>query len=725
MRYLCLDFETFSEADIKAVGGYEYSLHPSTEIICAAWSFLDEDKYYAWGFLPREGQPFKEKQKYIAKVKDVTDNTGIVTYKEVPRSRTVSFKRYSVGSFGWDQLWKMHEDVQREDVVISAFNSSFERNIWENVGVPKYNFPSLKRFGLKKYYCTMARGRLHSLPGSLGNVAKALGLEQLKDESGKSAMLKISQPRKPSKTNLNERDLTPEKWKKTIKYCVNDVRVEKAISKSLRKFDNIGPGEYDLWLLDQKINSRGIRLDRETILQSIKIVEEADTYLNEELHKITEDESWGLSQREPLITWFSENGLQTTSVAKDNIDNYLKMDDIEPDVRRVLELKKEHSKASVKKYYAMEKLTRSDGYARNGLIYCGAGKTGRWSGAGIQFHNLARGFALNTADGSVFTKMPKVDRIESMIDSLRTGSYDKVNNFFGNPLEVASTMLRSMVVPDPGFKMYFSDYSSIESRILAWLSGEHQILDIYYKGDCLYKAMAGEIYNLDDPQSLGKKSQERTVGKVAILGLGYGCGALSFQTFALDQYGVFLTIDECEDIVKVFRSTYSNIRNYWYQTGDAAISAIRNPGEAFYAGKCAYYRRKKDGALFCRLPSGRKLVYFSPSIQQEKKPWGWVDQIYYYGLHPKSKQWCKLSTYGASLVESQCQGFSRDVMAPAMTRLENAGHPVNFTVHDEIVGQTDPSTDPKTIEDLMCEPMDFYDGLPLAAECEMAQRYRK
>jgi len=725
MRDLCLDFETFSEADITKVGGYEYSIHPSTEIICAAWSFIDEDKYYAWGFLPQAGQPYKQKEKYIAKVKDVTDATGIVTYKDVERSRTKSYKRYSIGSFGWDRLWEMFEQVQRDDVRISAFNSVFERNIWENVGVKKYGFPSLKKFGLEKFYCTMARGRLHSLPGSLGKAAQALGLDTLKDEAGKGNMMKISQRRKPTKLDLNERDFTPAKWKATIKYCVNDVKVEKAISKSLRKFEDIGPGEYNLWLFDQLMNQRGIRLDRETILKTIDIVEEADVYLNEELHKITEDESWQLSQREPLITWFAQNGLQVTSVKKENIENYLRLPDLDTDVRRVLELKKEHAKASVKKYYAMDKLSSSDGYARNGLIYCGAGKTGRWAGSGIQFHNLARGHALDAAKGSVFSKMPKTDQIEMMVSSLRTGSYRKVNNMYGNPLEVASTMLRSMVIPDDGKQMYFCDYSSIESRILAWLTDEKSILDIYNRGDCLYKEMAGGIYNLDDPQSLGKKSQERTVGKVAILGLGYGCGAKSFQTFAEDTYGVILTLTECEDIVKAYRTKYSIIKNYWYRTGDAAIAAIRNPGEAFYCGKCAYYRRKNNGALFCRLPSGRKLVYFDPSIQKEKKPWGWVDQIYYYGLHPKTKQWCKLSTYGASLVESQCQAFSRDIMAPAMLRLEAAGHPVNFTVHDEIVGQTAKDTDPKTIEDLMCEPMDFYEGLPLAAECEMGMRYRK
>jgi DNA polymerase len=725
MRYLCLDFETFSEADLTAVGGYEYSLHPSTEIICAAWSFLDSDKYYAWGFLPQNGQPYKQKENYIAKVKDVTDTTGIVTYKEIERSRTVSYKRYSVGSFGWNRLWEMFEQVQRDDVRISAFNSVFERNIWENVGVKKYGFPSLEKFGLEKFYCTMARGRLHSLPGSLGKTAQALGLDNLKDEAGKGNMMKISQPRKPSKTDLNERDLSPDKWKNTIKYCVNDVKVEKEISKTLRRFDDIGPGEHELWLLDQKINQRGIRLDRETILKAIDIVDEADVHLNAELHKITQDESWQLSQRDHLITWFSENGLQVTSLAKDNVENYLQHSDLEPDVRKVLELKKEHSKASVKKYYAMDRLSASDGYARNGMIYCGAGKTGRWSAMGIQFQNLARGSALESAKGSVFSKMPKEDQIGIMISSLRTGSYEKVENMYGNPLEVASTMLRSMVVADPGKKLYFSDYSSIESRILAWLAGEQSVLDTYISGDCLYKEMAGAIYGVADPQSLGKKSKERTVGKVAILGLGFGCGAKSLQTFAESTYGVSLDLSECEDIVKAYRTKYSTIKNYWYKTGDAAIAAIRNPGEVFYCGKVSYYRRRDGGALYCLLPSGRKLVYFNPSIQRERKPWGMVDQIYYYGLHPISKQWMKLSTYGASLVESQCQAFSRDIMAKAMLRLEAAGHSVCMSVHDEIVGNTDPSTTPNEIEEIMCEPLDFYEGLPLAAECEIAQRYRK
>ncbi len=713
MRKIYLDFETASDCDITVAGAYEYARHPSTRLMTVAWSYEGDDRIYSWGF-----QPVRD----TAKIKYKTTRTKVFSdgsSAELPATKTRTLNRYCLYEYGKRHLDILLDQIVKPENILSAWNVSFERAVWEFVGHQKLGWPSLEPFGIDKFSCTMARARAHSLPGSLGNAAKALKLPILKDESGKSSMMRLTKAKKHSVSDPYDFDYDPTRWLEMRSYCRDDVRVEKTIDSKLLPFDKIGPFEEKLWKLDQEMNWKGVTIDRETIQPTLDIIAQAEKKHEERLQEIVGDPEITLSKREKLLNWLSENGLHVNSLAKDYVESLLKDDKhLEPQVREVLELKVAASKVSVKKYPRMKVMSESDGRVRNNIIYYGAGKTGRWSGSGIQLQNLANGKSLQI-DTSV-----SVDKlIEMQINSLRTGSYEKVDEAWGDPLEVASTMLRSMFVPDEGKKFYFCDYSSIESRVLAWLAGQQDVIDVYNSGDCLYKYTAGKIYNLEDPQSLGKKSFERKVGKVAVLGLGYGCGKARFHQM-LEDSGIELTDSESDTIVDIYRQSNDRIRDLWYKTDDAVKAAIRNPGTEYKAGRCHYWR-KPNGPLYCKLPSGRSLVYFNPHIKKVRKWNRLVDQIFYFSVDPIRKNWGVLETYGASLVESQAQATARDIMAEAMFRLQDAGHGLSFTVHDEIIGNTDLTTDPKEIEEIMCQPTGWDKGLPLAAECETGFRYRK
>lgn len=709
-----LDFETQSECDLTVAGGYEYARHPTTRVMCCYWSYEGDSRVYGWGYQPVR---HVRKEKYdTTREKVFSDGRTAI----VPTTRTRTQNLYSLHEYGRRHLDIMLEEVVKPENVLSAWNVNFERAIWEFLCHQRLNWPSLEPFGVDKFSCTMARARSHSLPGALGNAAKALSLPVQKDESGRAAMMRLTKPKKHSVIDPYDFDYDPQRYLEMRSYCSDDVRVEKTIDSKLLPFDKIGPIEEEVWKLDQQMNWAGVRVDRETVIPTLEVISQAEKKHEERLQELVDDPDITLTKREKILDWLGENGCHINSLAKDYVESLLKDDDyLEPQVREVLELKIASSKVSVKKFPRMDAMTISDGRARNNVIYYGAGKTGRWSGSGIQLQNLANGKSLEAnPDG-----LPIDQLIEAQIDSLRTASYDEVDAAFGDPLEVASTMLRSMFLPDEGKKFYFCDYSAIESRVVAWLANQRDVLEVYRSGDCLYKYTAGKIYDISDPQSLGKKSIERKVGKVAVLGLGYGCGKNRFFDMLCDS-GIEIEEEESDRIVDVYRESNSDIVSLWYDTDRAVKAAIRNPGTQYQAGRC-YYWRKPSGALYCKLPSGRSLIYFNPHIKKVRK-WGrLVDQVFYFGVDPIRKNWGLLETYGASMVESQSQAVARDVMAYAMLRLRDSGHGLSFTVHDEVIGNTELETQPAEIERIMCQSSGWDEGLPLAAECEMGFRYRK
>ncbi len=332
-----IDFETRSEADIKVVGAWMYSRHPSTEILCMVY----DDKIY------------------------IPD-----CFKDIPN----------------DLNFEVLISDLTEDKMF-AFNAMFERCIWHNICHKRWGWPDIP---FDKWRCTAAKAAAHALPRSLEECSNVLKLSTVKDKEGHRVMLQLSQPRNPSKNNPAkwwERKTVPEKFEQLYSYCKTDVKVESLIDKEVRDFT---PSELAIWQLDQKINLRGVKFDRKAILSAIQIMEDYSKNLEYELRDITKGYITSVGQSARLIEWLGENGCTTANVQAETIRELLTRKDLPDLTKRVLEIRRDLSKTSTAKYYPMLQSMDTDDRIRNVLVYHGA-STGRWAGTRVQLHNLPRG----------------------------------------------------------------------------------------------------------------------------------------------------------------------------------------------------------------------------------------------------------------------------------------------------------------------------------------------
>ena len=351
--------------------------------------------------------------------------------------------------------------------------------------------------------------------------------------------------------------------------------------------------------------------------------------------------------------------------------------------------------------------------------------TGRWAGRGIQLQNYPRP-----------RKDMAADAIEDVIEHLHDKEY--VDMFYGPTMDAIADSLRGMIVPAPGNQLVAVDFSAIEARTLAWLAGEQHVLDTFANGEDIYRAAAGRIYGVS-PTDIDKHDPRRQIGKVATLALGYGGGKGAFQQMA-KGYGVKVSDATAEDIKVRWRNAHPRIVAYWYDLERAAIKALTDSSSSAGWGHTAVRWKKAGSFLWCRLPSGRALCYPYPEIREVTTPWGEQKDALTYMTqvsNPKAKivddpnssgTWKRISTYGGSLAENVTQAVARDLLAEALFRLEAAGYPVVFHVHDECVVEVPASCDDQVveqIEQLMSVQPEWAEGLPLSAEGWRGPRYRK
>jgi DNA polymerase len=310
---------------------------------------------------------------------------------------------------------------------------------------------------------------------------------------------------------------------------------------------------------------------------------------------------------------------------------------------------------------------------------------------------------------------------------------DRIDLEYGAPMSVFSDMLRAMICAAPGHDLIAADYSNIEGRVLAWLAGEHWKVEAFRaydegRGDDIYKITAGEI--LGKPAKQVTKDERQSHGKIPELALGFGGGVQAFHAMAR-IYNASFTDEEADAIKVRWREKHPKVKSFWYALEEAAIDAVRNPGQVFKASKILF--RMAGSFLWCRLPSGRSLCYPYPTIKDKKVPWKDKDggdvfkpALHFMGVDPLTKQWCEQNTYGGSLAENVTQAVARDIMANGLRALSAAGYPVVMHVHDEIVCEVrDTFGSVEEVESLMCALPPWAEGLPVVAEGWRGTRYRK
>lgn len=656
---LHLDFETRSCADLKAVGLDNYAKDPTTDVWCAAWAF-DDDEPQIWAPGDSATHPFYYAHKHII-----------------------------------------------DRVIVYAHNAAFELAIWNNICVPRYGWPPLAPEQMR---CTMAMAYAQALPGSLEKAAAAVGISQQKDLAGGRLMLQMAKPRETDPLVWWDE---PEKLQALYEYCRQDVRVERELEKRLMP---LSPDEQALWVLDQRINARGIQVDIKSIDAALALVTQEKTRLDKEMQDATGGFVSVCSEVKRIGDWLRLRGLELPGLAKADVLDALSLDVLPPEARRVLLLRQEAGKTSTAKLKAMREAASADGRVRGTLQYHGAG-TGRWAGRRIQPHNLPRG------------KL-KQKEIEDVLAHLADPDY--LDCFYGSPLSVVSSALRSLICAGLGNDLLAADFKNIEGRGLAWLAGEEWKLQAFRaydrgEGPDLYLVSAARIYGTQ-PSDYNDESPERQHGKVAELACGYQGGVGAFQVMA-KTYGVKVS-DALADTIKTrWREAHPNIVNYWYALEDAAKSAVLNTGQKYSAGpRGREITFKASGSfLWAKLPSSRVLCYPYPKMKEIETPWGQVkDQVHYMTVDGLTNKWVETHTYGGKLAENVTQAICRDLLVAAIRNAEAAGYPVVLHVHDEVVSEVPCSYGSLEEFEKACSQMPAWaNGLPVVAKGWRGKRYRK
>lgn len=648
MEILAVDIETYSSVDLRTSGVFSYTESDDFEILLFGYAFGDE----------------------AIIVVDLAQG------EEIPID--------------------VIDALTDRSVIKTAFNAAFERTC-----ISKH---LNKKMPAEQWRCSMVHSLTLGLPGNLAGVAKALRLEVQKMDEGKALIRYFSIPCKATKANGGRTRNLPkhdtEKWNLFKKYCKQDVEVERSIRKKLENFP-MTDSEIRLWNLDQRINDHGVKIDKQLVGNAIKCDEIYQEKLYEEAVKLTDLDNPNSPMQ--LKRWLEvETGFEVDSLTKDTVSELLQKD-INSKVKRVLELRQDMSKTSVKKYEAMDRAICRDERIRGLLQFYGA-STGRWAGRLVQVQNLPR----NT-----------MDDLDMARGLLKTGNHEAIELLFDSVPDVLSQLIRTAFIPSENSRFIVSDFSAIEARVIAWLAGESWRMDVFKSHGKIYEASASQMFGVPI-EEVTKESELRRKGKISELALGYqgSVGALT----AMGALDMGLEENELKPLVDTWRKANPNIVKLWWDIGAAAIKAVkeRTVVNMQYGLKFSY----KSGILFITLPSGRSLGYVRPRIEIDER--FNRDKLTFEGVMPVTRKWGRVDTYGGKLTENIIQAIARDCLAESMIRLDEAGYKIAFHVHDEVV--LDVPKDRGSLEEveaIMGLPMKWAPGLPLGAEGFESEYYKK
>ncbi len=590
---------------------------------------------------------------------------------------------------------KMPEEVMDllmdDSVIKTAFNAAFERtciNRYFGISLP----PEVWR-------CTAVQSAILALPLSLEGVGEALSLDKKKMSEGKELIRFFCMPCKATKANGGRtRNLpsdVPEKWEQFKTYCKRDVDVEMQIRKKLKNYP-IPDREQVLYCMDQRINDRGIRVDTQMVGQAIAcdlLYKETAAKRAYELSGLENPNS--VSQ---LKGWLSDKGIEVDSLAKDTVTELVGK--TEGEVSELLKIRLAMSKTSVKKYEAIERAV-CDGRVHGLLQFYGANRTGRWAGRLVQIHNLPQ------------NHMEDLELARSLV---KEGRFDLVELLYPSTPEVLSELIRTAFVAKPGCRFIISDFSAIEARVLAWMSGEAWRLRVFSTHGKIYEASASAMFGVPI-EEIGKTSPLRQKGKIAELALGYGGSVGALVSMGATKMG--LSEEELPNLVSQWRLANPHITEFWWKVDAAAFKAVKERCTVQMDRLLFEYR---GGILFIHLPSGRKLSYVKPRLELNR--FG-REGITYEGVG-ESKKWTRIETYGPKMVENIVQAVSRDILAEAMLRLEKAGFDIVMHVHDEVVLEVPEGVSSvEEVNELMAVNPSWTMGLPLKAAGFESAFYKK
>ena len=644
MRVLHLDLETYSSSPLPKCGVYRYCDSSDFEILLLSYAFDD----------------------------------GPVITIDLACGETLP-----------DEFLKALEDPT---ILKIAHNAVFERVCFSKY-LGHWLDPS-------QWRCTMVMAWYSTLPGRLADVAVALNVTEKKMEEGKDLIRYFSVPCKPTKTNggrtRNLPQHAPEKWAMYKKYNAQDVETERAVYHALLKHP-LPEHEWTLYALDQRINDRGVRVDKLLVKQAMAVDLAFSKQAFQRAQALTGLENPGSVSQ--LKAWLADMDMPMESLSKRIVQE--RAAEAEGIVKELLELRLELSKTSIKKYEAMARTVCRDGRVHGMLQFGGASRTFRWAGRLVQLQNVPQ------------NHLPDLRLAR---DIVKRSDEEQLELLFGSVPGTLSELIRTAFIPKDGCRFIVADFSAIEARVLAWLAGEEWVLDEFRGKGKIYEATASRMFHV--PQETIVKGhpnyEYRQKGKQAVLSCGYGGGV-----GALKAMGAKMPEEEMQPLVDSWRAANPHIVQFWYALGNAASEAIEKHNSV-RVGKVKVYWR--DNRLLIRLPSGRDLCYLSPRFVINR--FG-SRGIGYLAAAANGKMELQ-ETFPGRWAENCTQAIARDLLAHAMQNLEAAGYPIVFHVHDEAVMEA--PIGQGSVEEacrIMAIPPDWARDLPLRADGEEMEFYRK
>ena len=581
------------------------------------------------------------------------------------------------------RLWKRDDPPPPITGPVRAHNASFERNIWRTVRWPE--------IPVNQWQCTAAQAAHANAPRSLDKLSTFLNLgDAAKDKEGHRIMLKLCKPAK--KGGFIE---DAELFEKLFAYCKQDVVAEETAADKLPKMTD---REQRVWQLDRTINERGVPVDVDFCKGAMSIVGQLQERCATELPQITNGEVQTPSQVGKLLDWAQRHGAKISDLRKETISTALEWQTLPPDTRRVLEIREIGAPAAVKKYQSAIDRVSDDGRIREQFLYYGAA-TGRWSGSGVQFHNLKRQLH---------------DCPQFVIDAILNGDLDVMAAVCDKPMAELQNAVRQMVCAPEGYKLVISDFAAIEARVLHWVAkspGVQVFRDFDSgKGEEPYKIEAAKIFGCS-PASVDK--QQRQLGKVAVLGLGYGMGAAKYVATVLAWTGIKIELALAEKIVKRWRRSNPSVTLFWRQLETAFRDVVGGASRRYLPGGVSFGHCGE--AITMKLPSGRELFYWGAKATKS-------------GISYVDNRGVTVHIWGGHLAENAVQAIARDLLVDSMLRCEQAGLNTVMHVHDEIVLQVhdDAANDAREfLGRSMCETADWSKGCPVQAVAHISKRLTK
>lgn len=658
MKHLSIDIETFSSEPIGSTGLYKYAESNDFEILLFAYS-VDLGEVHL---------------------------VDLVAGEKIP-----------------DEIIEALKDP---DIIKHAYNAPFE---WYCLNQAGFETP------IEQWQDTMFHGLYCGYTSGLEATGVAIGLPQDKQKltSGRALIKFFCVPCKPTRANGNRSRNLPAhasgRWELFKEYCVQDVVTEMEIQKRLQ-FYPIPEAEQKLWIQDIKMNAYGVKVDAGLIGAALDI----DYYITEKLMNVAGDitDLKNPNSTAQLMPWLIDNGMDVENLQKETVSNALEDDGLTDDVRRVLEIRQELAKTSIKKYEAMDAAKGEDDRVRGLLQFYGANRTGRWAGRLVQVQNLPRNYLKTLGEARGMVKERNIEGLEII---------------YGNVSDTLSQLIRTAFIPSEGNKLIVADFSAIEARIIAWMAGERWVQDVFATHGKIYEATASQMFGVPiEKITRGNPEYElRQKGKIAQLALGYQGSVGALKTMGALKMGI--TEEELPDIVSRWRGANPNIVRLWYEVEANALAVMKDSQPRSFRGLT--FSRESEliyGQDFftVTLPSGRKLYYPKPFLNNNlfDKP-----ALHYYSVNQTTRKWSIDSTYGGKLTENIIQAIARDCLAVSLSRVQEAFPDAQIVmhIHDEIVLDAPKELMVCAVCEVMGQSIEWAPGLLLSAAGFESNYYMK